>query len=62
MNAMVTSYPVRIVWFSLTMLIGAGCQSFRTEAYTYQELERRNQEQREINQLSFPPGTTFYSH
>jgi len=55
MNAKATSYPPRLILFCLTILICAGCQSFRTGEYSYQELERRNQEQRETGKMEFKP-------
>ena len=55
MNAKATRYPVRLVLFCFTILICAGCQSFRTDSYSYQELERRNQERRETDKMDFKP-------
>jgi hypothetical protein len=45
----------------LTLVAGAGCESFRWGEYSYQDLVQRQREQREDSALIIKPGNMNYS-
>jgi hypothetical protein len=63
MNALkLASRLGKLALLCLAMLESVGCLSFRRSAYSYQELEQRNREQREKDHQFLKPGTTIYSN
>jgi len=52
-----------MVFCFFALLVFPGCASyFRTGQMSYQELQQRNQETQQENNLWLKPGTVFYGH